>query len=65
MCEASAYWADDEQEVLIMESVDILEPEGNDHWRLVGIFGDQKYIEGRIKSMSLVNHKIYFERRHT
>ena len=60
MCEANAYWANEDQETLIMESVDILEPEDRDHWRLVGIFGDQKTIKGRIKSMNLVNHKIYF-----
>lgn len=44
-----------------MESVDIVEPEGTDNWRLVGIFGDQKTIKGHIKSMNLVNHKILFE----
>ena len=63
MCEANAYWIDGDQEILIMESVNILEPADNDSWRLVGIFGDQKYIKGQIKGMRLVDHKIYFERR--
>jgi predicted RNA-binding protein len=27
----------------------------------VGIFGDQKTVEGRIKAMNLVGHKILFE----
>lgn len=61
MCEANAYYIENDQEDLIMESVDIIEPEGADSWRLVGIFGDQKIIRGRIAAMNLVNHKIYFE----
>jgi len=61
MCEANAYMVRDGQEQLIMESVDIVEPEGKDTWRLVGIFGDQKTVKGRIKGMSLVNHKVLFE----
>jgi predicted RNA-binding protein len=61
MCEANAYWVNENQETLIMESVDIVEPEDNNQWRLVGIFGDQKNIKGRIKGMNLVQHKIYFE----
>jgi predicted RNA-binding protein len=44
-----------------MESVDIVEPGGHDTWQLAGIFGDQKYVRGRIKGMNLVNHKIVFE----
>lgn len=61
MCEANAYWGNEESEELIMESVDLVEQEGKDTWRLVGIFGDQKTIKGRIRKMALVNHKIYFE----
>lgn len=61
MCEANAYLIKDGIENLIMESVDIVEPEGSDTWKIVGIFGDQKWIKGRIKGMNLVNHKIVFE----
>ena len=61
MCEANAYMVKDGQEYLILESVDIIEPEGDDRYRLIGIFGDQKLIKGRIKMMNLVNHKILFE----
>lgn len=61
MCEANAYLVKDGQEELIMESVDLVEPEGEDGWRIMGIFGDQKIIKGKIKSMNLVNHKILFE----
>jgi len=61
MCEANAYLFRDGREELVMESVDIVEPEGEDTWRLVGIFGDRKTIKGRIKLMNLVDHKILFE----
>ena len=60
MCEANAYFVQDGQEDLIMEAVDVIEPEGEDQWRLVGIFGDQKSIKGKIKGMNLVSHKIFF-----
>jgi len=61
MCEANAYLVKNDEEHLILEGVDIVEPEGEDGYRLVGIFGDQKIIKGRIKRMNLVNHKILFE----
>lgn len=61
MCEANAYVIKDGQEQLVMESVDIIEPDGENSYRLVGIFGDQKHVKGRIKLMNLVEHKILFE----
>jgi predicted RNA-binding protein len=61
MCEANAYLVKNGVEDLIMESVDIVEPGDRNTWRLVGIFGDQKCVKGRIKGMNLVNHKIVFE----
>ena len=61
MCEANVYMVKNGQEHLILESVDIIEPQGENTYRLVGIFGDQKIVKGRIKMMNLVNHKILFE----
>lgn len=61
MCEANAYWINDDGEELIMESVDIIEPESEDTWRIIGIFGDQKTVKGRILRMNLVEHKILFD----
>lgn len=61
MCEANAYLIEDNNERLIMESVDVVEPSGGDVWRLINIFGDQKDITARIKTMKLVDHKIVFE----
>ncbi len=61
MCEANAYVVKDNEKILLMESVDKAEHEGNDNWYLVSIFGEQKRIKGRINSMNLVNHEIFFE----
>jgi predicted RNA-binding protein len=61
MCEANAYLVKDGAESLIMESVDIVQPEDGGTWRLVSIFGEQKNIKARIKEMNLVNHRILFE----
>jgi predicted RNA-binding protein len=60
MCEANAYLIKEGKEELLMESVDVIEPEGSDTLRLVDIFGDQKIIKARIKGVNLVNHKIWF-----
>ncbi|HMK66714.1 MAG TPA: CooT family nickel-binding protein [Thermodesulfobacteriota bacterium] len=60
MCEAAAFMLKDGKEELILESVDILEPE-NGKIRLVNIFGEQKTVSARIKQLSLVNHKIILE----
>lgn len=57
MCEANAYMVEGEQEQLIMESVDKIEPEETG-LRLVNIFGEQQFIDARIQSLSLVDHKI-------
>lgn len=61
MCEANAYLVKENEETLIMESVDLIEPEGKDSWRLVGIFGDQKIVKGRIAGMNLGDSRILFE----
>ena len=61
MCEASAFFFKDGKEELLLESVDEVTPEGDRAFRLVNIFGEQKIVRGKLKSMNLVNHKILFE----
>jgi predicted RNA-binding protein len=61
MCEANAYMVENEEQKLIMESVDTIDPAGENTWRLVGIFGDQAVVKGRIRNMRLVDHTILFE----
>ncbi len=60
MCEANAYLIKEDSEELIMEAVDSVEPE-EDGFRLVNIFGEQKFIRGTIHSLSLVDHKVFFK----
>ncbi len=60
MCEANAYFFKNGKEELILEAVDVLENEG-DEVRIANIFGEQKTVRGRIRKMSLVDHKIYIE----
>jgi predicted RNA-binding protein len=61
MCEANAYFYKNGKEEMVLESVDVVEPEEQSGFRLVSIYGDQKIIKGRLKIMNLVNHKIVFE----
>ncbi|MEE9435281.1 MAG: CooT family nickel-binding protein [Candidatus Adiutricales bacterium] len=61
MCEAAAYIIKDGQEKLLLEAVDLIEPETDDSFRMVSIFGEQKVVKCRLKAINLVNHKIIFE----
>jgi predicted RNA-binding protein len=57
MCEAAAYILKDGKEELLLQDVDLIEPDG-DNLRLVSIFGEQKIIKASIQSLNLVNHKV-------
>jgi len=60
MCEANAYIIRNDREELVLESVDVVEPQDDGGFLLVDIFGQQKTIRGKLKTMNLVNHKILF-----
>jgi predicted RNA-binding protein len=57
MCEANAYLVKEGKEELIMNGVDILRPESENVY-LQDIFGEQRWVKGRIKEMNLVQHRI-------
>ncbi len=57
MCEASAYVLKNGREELILQDVDVIEPDG-ENLRLVNIFGEQKVLKADILSLNLVNHKV-------
>lgn len=61
MCEANAYLIDDDENELVMEAVDTIEPE-DDGIKLVSIFGDQKFLKATIHSLSLVDHKVFLKK---
>lgn len=60
MCEANAYLIKGEEEEMIMEAVDTVEPEDGGI-KLTSIFGEQKFLKARIHSLSLVNHKVFLK----
>jgi predicted RNA-binding protein len=61
MCEASAYMINDDKQELIMEAVDTVEPEDGGY-KLINIFGEQKFVKGVIHSLALVDHKLFVEK---
>lgn len=61
MCEANAYIIEENEEKLIMEAVDTVEPE-EDGIKLTSIFGDQKFVKARIHSLSLIDHKVFLKK---
>ncbi len=60
MCEASVYIRKAGAEELVLESVDVLEEQG-DEVRMVSIFGEEKRLKARVKRLALVNHRIVLE----
>ncbi|OQX27679.1 MAG: RNA-binding protein [Desulfobacteraceae bacterium IS3] len=60
MCEANAYLIQENENKLIMEAVDTIQPE-KEGVTLVSIFGDQKFLKARIHSLSLVDHKVFLK----
>jgi predicted RNA-binding protein len=61
MCEANAYLYKDGQEELLLEAVDVIEPEEDGSFRMISIFGEQRVVKGRIKIINLVSHRVVFE----
>jgi predicted RNA-binding protein len=66
MCESNVYVVnpgeEDEAGQLFLEAVDEILPEEGSSWRVTSIFGEQKILNGHIRSMHLVDHRIIFER---
>jgi predicted RNA-binding protein len=62
MCEANAYILKDGKEILYLENVDLLIPEGEKIY-LRNLFGEQKTLDGYIKEISLLRHRIILEER--
>jgi len=60
MCDSSAYLLTEGKENLLLEHIDFFESSGDEIF-LVDIFGEEKRIKARIKSLSLLEHKIFFE----
>jgi predicted RNA-binding protein len=60
MCEAHVYLEKDGEEELLLESVFLIEAEG-DRWRLENIFGEQKVLRAAFKVLALSEEKIVLQ----
>ena len=60
MCESNVYIMKDGREELVLESVDVLENQEG-LVKLVSMFGEEEKIKARVKTLSLVDHKIILE----
>jgi predicted RNA-binding protein len=60
MCESTAYILKDGKEELVLESVDVLENQEG-HVKLINMFGEEETIKAKVKTLSLVDHKIILE----
>jgi len=60
MCESNVYLSTDGSEELVLENVDFLENE-NGRIRMINLFGEEKTIRAKVKTLSLVDHKIILE----
>ena len=61
MCEANAYIAVNGDEDMVMKSLDRVDPQPDGTFLLIDIFGNRKTVRGRLKRMSLVDHRVVFE----
>jgi predicted RNA-binding protein len=61
MCDTSAFIQADDGEELILESVDLIRPEGGSVY-LKSIFGEERTVEGSIKEISLSAHRVVIGR---
>jgi len=60
MCESTAYLLREGKQEKIFEGVDVLESR-EDNVKMVNIFGEEMEVKARVKSLSLVDHKIILE----
>ena len=60
MCESTAYILKEGKEEIVLENVDFLET-GEKQVKLVDLFGEEKIVKARVKTLSLVDHKIILE----
>ena len=60
MCDANAYLLTDGAEEMLLESVDLVEQDG-DEVKLINIFGEQKVVRARLKLFDNSQGKLLFE----
>jgi predicted RNA-binding protein len=60
MCESKVYLDTPQGEELVMEEVTSIRPEG-EGYRLVNLFGEARLVQGRIKEIDLLKHRVVLE----
>lgn len=60
MCEAKVFIEKDGEVKPLMDNVVTIKPE-NEKLLLVDLFGNQKYVEARIKELKLLEHEVILE----
>jgi predicted RNA-binding protein len=60
MCESTAYILKEGKEEIVLENVDFLE-NSEEQVKLVDLFGEEKIVRARVKTLSLLDHKIVLE----
>jgi len=60
MCEASAFMMKNGKEEIVLKGIARIESAHN-LINLVSIFGEEKHLKARVKSISLIDHKILLE----
>ena len=60
MCDANAYLVKGDAEEMLLESVDLVEQDG-DEVRLINIFGERKTLKARLKLFDNSQGKLLFE----
>jgi predicted RNA-binding protein len=60
MCESTAYILKEGKEEIVLENVDFLE-NSEGQVKLVDLFGEEKIVRARVKTLSLLDHKIVLE----
>lgn len=60
MCEANAFLVNGGEEILLMETVTTIRPEGEEVV-LTDLFGAQKRIHGRIREVNLTTDRVIIE----
>jgi predicted RNA-binding protein len=57
MCQTTVYLIEDGKEIPLLQDVVNIIPDGG-RVRIVNLFGEEKVVEGRIKQIDLLTHKI-------
>ena len=61
MCDTNAFVSAGNGEELLLENVDLIRPEDNGTVYLRNLFGEEKVFKGRLKEISLKDHRVLLE----